>query len=317
MFPKMRGGHMYWNLSKSMAAVWCLTLLTTSLVHAHITAKQDYYGKDFQGQVQSGQLKNEQLLDTLFHIVSDAHIKTKGAEDTLATNCQSASLKPDQNCIQHTALGYDGARKQMFGNIHLKQKADGTYYVKDVYCEKDFTDADFGLKGKGSDIGPGIIPGDGSILNCEHTWPQSRFTSRFPTELQKSDLHHLFPSDSEMNSHRSSLHFGEVDKDMEKLKCSQNRLGRGTGNAGTVFEPPVAHRGNVARAIFYFATRYKMKVGGAEEATLRIWNHDDPVDAEELKRNDQVEDLQGNRNPFVDFPELVDQVGSFTFTTSK
>ena len=308
---------MYWNLSKSIAAVWCFSLLTNSLANAHITAKQDYYGKDFQGQIQSGQLKNEQLLDTIFRIVSDAHIKTKNAPDILATNCESVKLAQGQNCTQHKALGYDTARKHMFGAIHLEQKADGTYFVKDVYCEKDFTDADFGSKGKVPNIGPDIIPGDGAILNCEHTWPQSRFTSRFPAETQKSDLHHLFPTDSKMNSYRSSLRFGEVEKDMEKLKCPQNRLGRGAGAAGTVFEPPVAHRGNVARAIFYFATRYKMKVGGAEEATLRIWNHEDPVDAEELKRNDQVEDLQGNRNPFVDFPELIDQVNAFSFNTTK
>jgi len=313
---------MYWNLSKTFAAVWCFTVfattsLTAGFANAHITSKSDYYGKEFLGQVQSGQLKNEQLLDKLFHVVSDAHVKTKNAPDTLITNCQSATLEPGQNCIQHAALGYDRARKHMFGAIHLKQTTDGVYFVKDVYCEKDFTDADFGTKGKGPNIGPGIIPGDGSILNCEHTWPQSRFTTRFPNETQKSDLHHLYPTDSSMNSHRSALRFGEVEKDMEKLKCPQNRLGRGAGSAGTVFEPPVAHRGNVARAIFYFATRYKMKVGGAEEATLRVWNHEDPVDAEELKRNDQVEDLQGNRNPFVDYPELVDQVSVFTFNTTK
>lgn len=312
---------MYWNLSKSIAAVWCFTLLTTSLTgsiaSAHITAKQDYYGKDFQGQIQSGQLKNEQLLETLFHIVSDAHIKTKGAADSLAANCESVKLAQGQNCIQHKALGYDTARKHMFGTIHLEQKDDGTYFVKDVYCEKDFTDSDFGTKGKPQNIGPGLIPGDGSILNCEHTWPQSRFTSRFPTETQKSDLHHLYPSDSKLNSHRGSLHFGEVDKDMEKLKCPQNRLGSQVGAKGAVFEPPVAHRGNVARAIFYFATRYKMKIGGAEELSLRMWNEEDPVDAEELKRNDQVEDLQGNRNPFVDYPELVNRVGVFSFNTSK
>jgi endonuclease I len=73
----------------------------------------------------------------------------------------------------------------------------------------------------------------------------------------------------------------------------------------------------VARAIFYFAARYKMKVGGAEEATLRKWNHEDPVDAEEAARNDMIEDVQGNRNPFVDYPELIDQVKVFSFNTTR
>ncbi|MES2801904.1 MAG: endonuclease [Bdellovibrionota bacterium] len=306
---------MYWNLSKTLAAVWCLSLLTAGFANAHITSKSDYYGKEFLGQVQSGQLKNEQLLDKLFYIASGAHIKNKGAEDTLIANCQSATLTEEQNCIQHTALGYDRARKHMFGSIYLEKTNDGTFFVKDVYCEKDFTNEDFG--GKEGNIGPGLIPGNGSILNCEHTWPQSRFTNRFPTGTQKSDLHHLYPSDSSMNSHRGSLRFGEVEKDMEKLKCPQNRLGTQSGVKGAVFEPPVAHRGNVARAIFYFATRYKMKVGGAEEATLRIWNQEDPVDAQEKTRNDMVEDVQGNRNPFIDYPELVDQVSVFSFNTTK
>lgn len=306
---------MDWHFTKKTAAVCCfISLLTASLAEAFVSAKANYYGKEFLGQVQSGQLQNEELLEAIFHIVSDAHIKTKNAPDTLAPNCQSVKLQDNQNCIQHTALGYDRARKHMFGSIYLEKQND-TYVVKDVYCEKYFSNADFG--GEQGNIGPGMIPGNGSILNCEHTWPQSRFTSRFPAETQKSDLHHLYPSDSNMNSHRSSLRFGEVDKDMEKLKCPQNRLGSQAGAKGAVFEPPVAHRGNVARAIFYFATRYKMKVGGAEEVTLRKWNHEDPVDADEQRRNDMIEDVQGNRNPFVDYPELIDQVKVFSFNTTK
>lgn len=307
---------MYWNTTKMTAAVCCfITLFTASLAGAFVSQKQNYYGKEFLGQVQSGQLQNEQLLDAIFHIVSDAHIKTKNAPDTVVPNCQSVNLDKNQSCVQHTALGYDRARKIMFGTIHL-EKQNNTYVVKDVYCEKYFSNADFG--GAQGNIGPGMIPSNGSILNTEHTWPQSRFTSRFNTEMQKSDLHHLYPTDSSMNSHRSSLHFGEVGKEMEKLKCSQNRLGQEiSGKGGVVFEPPVAHRGNVARAIFYFATRYKMKVGGVEEATLRKWNQEDPVDADEALRNDMVEEVQGNRNPYVDFPELVDSVKVFTFNTSK
>jgi hypothetical protein len=305
---------MSWNLSKSIAAVWCLTLISGSFANAHISDKQSYYGSEFLGQVQSGQLKDGELLEAIFRIASDAHIKTKGAPDTFAANCNSVKLANNQSCIQHTSLGYDRARLHMFGKIHLEEQ-NGKYVVKDVYCEKYFSDEDFGQAGN---IAPGTIPSNGSILNTEHTWPQSKFTTRFPTAMQKSDIHHLFPTDSSLNSHRSSLQFGEVGKEMEKLKCPQNRLGQEvSGKGGTVFEPPVAHRGNVARAIFYFATRYKMKVSGAQEATLKKWNREDPVDAQEIERNNMVEDVQGNRNPYVDYPELIDQVKAFTFNTVK
>jgi deoxyribonuclease I len=269
---------MRWNF------LFVLVFTISQIAYARITNKTDYYGKETLAQIEAGQLENRRLLDSLHKLVSK----------------------------NHNSVGYDKARMVMFGKIHLEQLPNGTYTVKDVYCEKYFTDADFKDSGN---IGPNLIPGNGSILNTEHTWPQSRFTGRFNRDIQKSDLHHLYPTDSEMNGRRSSLHFGEVVKDMEKLKCPQNRLGS-QGSGGAVFEPPVAHRGNVARAIFYFATRYQMKVGGAEEIALRRWHKEDPVDAAEELRNDQVEDVQGNRNPYIDHPEFVDHIQAFTFDTS-
>lgn len=305
---------MYWNFFNTLVAICAFALFTIDTANAYITDKTLYYGKDLLGQVQSGQLQNEELLEELFRIVQDAHIKTPGGHDQIIANCLATKLEKGQKCIQHAALGYDRARKIMFGSMYLEKLPDGTYAVKDVYCEKYFTNSNFGGPGN---IGPGLIPSNGSILNTEHTWPQSRFTGRFNTEMQKSDLHHLYPTDSQMNSYRSSLRFGEVSQDMEKLKCPQNRLGRSTSEKSTVFEPPVAHRGNVARSIFYFSVRYQMKVSGAEQEALKRWHKEDPVDADEQKHNDMIEDAQGNRNPFVDYPELVDRIGSFTFSTVK
>jgi endonuclease I len=54
-----------------------------------------------------------------------------------------------------------------------------------------------------------------------------------------------------------------------------------------------------------------MKVSDQEEAFLRKWNQQDPVDQAEMNRNNEIEKIQGNRNPFIDFPELVDQVHNF------
>ncbi|PIS10165.1 MAG: nuclease, partial [Bdellovibrio sp. CG10_big_fil_rev_8_21_14_0_10_47_8] len=237
----------------------------------------DYYGGDFRQEIQSGNLRNEDLIHRLHEIIS-------------------------QN---HHALGYDPARKQLFGRIYLNQSGKD-WAVTDVYCEKEYRNSDFPRLG----LGPGVYPKDGTILNTEHTWPQSRFTGRFSRDLQKSDLHHLFPTDSEMNSHRSALHFGDVAETVENLKCSESRLGHAQSGE-IVFEPPKAHRGNVARAIFYFATRYEMKINDQEESSLKKWNHDDPVDAFEMERNDEIQDLQGNRNPYIDMPELLDQIRDF------
>ncbi|MGZ5280339.1 MAG: endonuclease, partial [Pseudobdellovibrionaceae bacterium] len=199
------------------------------------------------------------------------------------------------------SLGYDKARKHMFGQLFLENIA-GSYAVTDVYCERTFNDHQLG-------VGPGQIP-DGNVLNTEHTWPQSRFTSRFSKEQQKSDLHHLFPTDNEMNNRRGAQRFGYVKAPLEELKCPIAKLGTNE-DGDIVFEAPQQQRGNTARAIFYFATRYKMKISPREERDLRRWHAEDPIDVEESIRNDQIHKLQGDRNPYIDFPDLLDHIAHF------
>ncbi len=258
-----------------------------------------YYGNEFLSGYQEGTLKNQELRAQLFQILSGGHIKNENSGDTIVPNCANTT----SSCEQHRPMGYDAARKKLFGQLHL-QTFGGQCGVTDVYCEKNFTDEDF--KGVPT-FGPNLVPSSGNIINTEHTWPQSRFTTRFPKETQKSDLHHLFPSDSQINSHRSSLRFGNVVDEMEHLKCPQNKLGK-QSSGETVFEAPAAHKGNIARAIFYFAVRYQMRVSPTEEAALREWNKEDPVDAAEFERNNGIESLQGNRNPFIDFADLADHI---------
>lgn len=270
--------------------------------------RKGYYGADFLKNYQNNALSNQELLQTLFKILTSGHKQTTSGVDTIVDSCGTTVMATGESCTQHNVLGYDGARRLLFGKLFLQQNS-GVYSVKDVYCEHEFTDQDF--NGKPS-IGPDRIPGDGSILNTEHTWPQSRFTGRFNKEMQKSDVHHLFPTDSQMNSHRSNLRFGNVIDEVEDLKCAQGKLGH-QSEGGIVFEAPDQHKGNVARAIFYFATRYQMKVSPAEEAALRTWNRQDPVDAAEMERNDNIEKIQGNRNPFIDFPDMIDHIDAFKY----
>jgi endonuclease I len=75
--------------------------------------------------------------------------------------------------------------------------------------------------------------------------------------------------------------------------------------------PPAAHRGNVARAMFYFSIRYNHKLDSAQESALKQWHKADPVDACEKKRNEGICKLQGNRNPFIDRPDFVDKISDF------
>ena len=70
-------------------------------------------------------------------------------------------------------------------------------------------------------------------------------------------------------------------------------------------------RGDASRAYLYMSFQYKIPLDDGLEDTLRNWHFEDPPDAWEEKRNDMIEIIQGNRNPFIDKPELVERVKNF------
>ena len=266
-----------------------------------------YYPADFQNRVEAGTLVDQNLKMELNKIVKSMHQPQDGVPDTLVARCIGST------CYKHHSLGYKGARTIMFGDIDLRQYKNDEYYVKDVYCRQEFSSENFS---KNKSIGPNKIP-DSNILNCEHTWPQSRFSKSYNRGTQKADLHHLHPTNSKSNSIRGNNPFAEVNGGKSPTKsCLSSKSGRaiaipsGIGRSNS-FQPPAEHRGNVARALFYFSTRYEMKINTVQEYYLRKWHQDDPVDTEERTRNKKIFTAQGNRNPFVDNPQLVELISNF------
>lgn len=259
-----------------------------------------YYGQDFYDRTARGE-RDAALISDLYFILSRSHVRQRDDMDEISEQVCDAANK---SCYYHAPVGYKTARKVVMGNLHYDET---TQSVEDVYCQRDLDKGDFPT---GPFPGPGSIPND-RVINVEHTWPQSRFNSKMSTNAQKSDLHHLFPTDSEMNRIRGNMRFGEVDAPAKKLRCPESKMGSVNGQSGDFFEPPNKHKGNVARALFYFSVRYQLPISSVEEAFLRKWHLQDPVDAEEVARNDQVYKIQGNRNPFIDFPELVDSISKF------
>lgn len=143
-----------------------------------------------------------------------------------------------------------------------------------------------------------------TLMNAEHTWPQSKGA----TGIAKSDLHHLFPTQSQLNSARSNYPFCNV----EHVKWEKEGSKLGKNKKGTVcFEPPSEHKGNVARAMFYFAIRYSYNIDQDEEDVLRQWHRESPVDSIEVERHEDIVKHQNNQNLFVTHPELVDLVTNF------
>jgi deoxyribonuclease-1 len=190
----------------------------------------------------------------------------------------------DSSAGKHV-VSYSEARKIIFTNLDVH---DGK--LKDVYT--------------GREISGGKLPSS-SDMNVEHTWPQSKGA----TGTAKSDLHHLFPTDSKANSIRSSYPFGTVAK---VQWSSPNGAKFGLDAQGRkVFEPPDAHKGNVARAMFYFSSEYSKHIPPEEESVLREWNKLDAVDTAEMERNRRIATIQGNVNQFVEHSELADRISDF------
>ena len=160
----------------------------------------------------------------------------------------------------------------------------------------------------------------------EHAWPQSRGAGRMGTGApgMGTDLHNLFAADQSVNSARGNKHFAELPGGMPVvdrsplLPGSDGRLlARASARA---WEPPDGCKGAVARALLYMACQYSPDglrlVDGFGEgpgelgrlSDVLAWNARFAPTARERRRNDVVEGLQGNRNPFVDDPGAADSI---------
>lgn len=200
----------------------------------------------------------------------------------------------NQIVARHVDLGYDQGRDVMFGVVDDLQDNNV------VVCA--YTDRrEQNVSNRGDAYNHG--------LNTEHTWPKSKGAESGPP---KSDLHHLFPTDIDTNSKRSSFPFGEVVQ--VEFQNGGSKLGR-NAQGQTVFEPRDDHKGDVARALFYFYTVYGGQASTSnfriEEPVLHQWHAQDPVDQAEQIRNARIFQYQKNRNPYIDRPEFVRLIGRF------
>ncbi len=276
-----------------------LVLVSAQFGHAaNSTAEIPYYGEQFYRDLATG-ISNNDLKMSIKKVLRSYHLKTAGTFDQIVESCSGSG------CYSQTSLGYNGARVVLMGNLYLTNH-NGSYGVQDVYCDNEKTSKDF----NGDAPAPNRIP-DSNVINTEHTWPQSRFSGKHDKGYQKADLHHLFPTDTKLNSIRGNNSFGEVARDTKRLECPASRYGVSTSGREDVFEPPKNHRGNVARALFYFSLRYDLPIDATQEAFLRKWSKEDPVDSEEVRRNNEIYKAQNNRNPFVDFVGLEDSINDF------
>lgn len=215
-------------------------------------------------------------------------------------------LKTNWYNSQHNQLGYTRARRYMYNRIDNKNNK--------ITCVYGGYQRNWNYGGTGTNPYP---------INAEHTVPQSWFNSNEP---MRSDLHHLFPSYANINSQRGALPFGDISDSQTTKWWRYTSYRSSTPSSSTrnqyseyksgLFEPREDHKGNCARAVFYFYTMYPTQAGSISQIgdlnTLYQWHLNDPVDANEISRNNSIASYQGNRNPYVSYPDLVARAWGFS-----
>lgn len=175
---------------------------------------------------------------------------------------------------------------------------------------------------------------EGVCYNKEHSVPASWFGNQTP---MYTDLFHIYPTDGYVNNQRSNYPYGEVgNANWTSLNGSKRGSSVTPGYSGPVFEPIDAYKGDIARGLLYMCTRYynrdfdqgspSMFTDGNLNpwalAMLIRWHEQDPVSQKEIDRNNAIFFKQHNRNPFIDYPELVgkifgaDSVNAFQYGSS-
>lgn len=181
----------------------------------------------------------------------------------------------------------------------------------------------------------GSYSNEGDCYNREHLVPQAYFEN-VAVNPMKNDPHHVIPTDGKVNGIRDNYPFGKVNvatytsANGSKLGPNLNS-GYSAGYTSTVFEPIDEFKGDIARCLLYFATRYEDQMANFYTSAtvqsknmfdgsngrvfsptflniLLTWNAQDPVSQKEIKRNNAIYAFQGNRNPYIDNNDYVTMV---------
>ena len=193
-------------------------------------------------------------------------------------------------------LSYNGARDVLYGYIDNNNGSVSCVYTN--YTVNNVPTND-----------PRPIVYSGGI-DCEHVWPQSLYQGTSP---MKSDLHHLRPAKSNVNSSRGNKPYNEIaDSETDNwywLNYSTSSIPSSNINEYSEsksgnFEPREDRKGDVARAIFYFYTIYNNVADedffNTQKDILYEWHNQDPVTDSEINRTWQIASYQNNiPNPFI------------------
>ncbi len=228
-----------------------------------------------------------------------------GVQGTVLPGLELGALRAGlRDLYPARTLGYDRARDTLYAEV--SSYPDGP--LCGVYTGFCVT------------LTPGADPSTDAFnkgINAEHTWPQSMGAA---SEPQRSDMHILYPAKDNVNGSRGNSPYGEVP-DAQTQTWYRGAESQTTTPAAdidewsergpTFFEPREAVKGDIARAVLYFAAIYEPAASQSflsqQLTTLLAWDDLDPAEAGEAVRSGLIARYQGNVNPFVLDPDLAER----------
>jgi hypothetical protein len=149
-------------------------------------------------------------------------------------------------------------------------------------------------------------------INTEHIYPQSKLKGI----KQKANIHNLLPASSYLNVRRSNLPFQEIPEEHRSFMDqydydTTNKIhkeGDYTNKYKASWEPRVSVRGDIVRAIAYMIMKYNPSSPTITIDLIKKWDLQDPVDQDEMDRMERASYIQGDINPFVAYPGLIQDV---------
>lgn len=169
-------------------------------------------------------------------------------------------------------------------------------------------------------------------MNIEHSFPKSWWGGSSTPDSYR-DLYNLMPCEQKINSSKSNYGMGVVTNASADNGCTKVGQGKVNGSTVKLWEPADKWKGDFARGYMYMATAYQNLTYSNDQAQISLttgayptlkpwasslyiqWADEDAVDEEEIARNQAVAEIQGNRNPFVDFPNLMHYIWGDSINT--
>lgn len=140
-------------------------------------------------------------------------------------------------------------------------------------------------------------------MKCESR-RQCRLDKKSRYTRMEADMHNLYPAWQEIDVIRRDTSYGIIEG--ENWRYDTCDFERHLG----ITEPRPIARGNIARSIFYMHSEYGLPIEKQMLDDLKAWNRNDPPSNQEMLRNNLIEELQGNRNPYIDSPEKAERISS-------